>query len=71
MLFPQPDSPTSAMASPLSSENDTPSTAFATPFAVKKYVRRLSISRSMSSSSPQTRIQRVTQTLSHKVDAEH
>src|SRR5690242_9697818 len=45
-LLPHPDSPTTASVSPGATENETPSTARTTPSRVKKWVLRLSISRS-------------------------
>ena len=45
IVLPEPDSPTMPSARPLASLKLTPSTAFTTPSAVSKWVRRSSTSR--------------------------
>src|SRR5690606_9262545 len=70
--LPEPDSPTMASTSPLSTESETPSTARSLPAAVSNStVRFLISSRAMVSRPLQLRVQRIAQAIAHEVDGEH
>src|SRR5437764_6681561 len=76
--LPQPDSPTIASVSPSLTWKDTPSTARLIPPGVRKWVCRLSTSRSAIAISLETlealghaRIERIAKAVAKQIDREH
>src|SRR5215472_1192931 len=71
--LPQPLSPTIARVSRCSTQNDTPSTARATPSRVPKWVCKFSISSSAIGSWPlgQAWVERIAQPVAEQIDREH